>query len=839
MNTAGKKLVLWTGKLKVFGAGALISSAIAVTFLACSGQPRSFHRFTDEVKSAQIESPLLHITTSEPENKAAEQFRWVAGKYLNRDSAFSDRTDSYVKKVEIVGSLRTALFAPAPSKFTFSVRIPSKPILDFGYALMPDAWEMENSATTFKIWLVKDGKEHLLFSDSIDPRNDESARRWFDEGVELSAYKEEHVELVFETTQSSEGGTAGYAVWSNPMLYSTAEESEKPNVVLISIDTLRADRLGCYGHHRQTSPNIDRLAQDGVLFKNASSQSPWTIPSHGSIFTSKLPHKHMGTIDRAPPRKIWHPLPFSNLTLAEILRENGYVTAAFTSGGYMISRTGLHQGFDLYHNNTGPEWDPSFNVERLVSRTSDWLRKSRQGPFFLLFHTFEVHSPYLRHYFTDGLDTGRLCDSVEHYEDREYLIEATDAEKEYTTALYDGGIYHADRYIGMLLETLSQLGLMQNTMVVLTSDHGEEFWEHYPLKAAAHAHSLYDELLHVPLIFVSPDTEVKGRIVEEQVRSIDIFPTILSALSIKYDEREIDGESLLPLIEGNSMKELAAYGEDLQCGPDRMSIRTKEYKYIYCPDLTQKMAGHGGVDFYKRGLTLLSPMSQEELYDLEKDPNETTNIAGIQPHLTEELRKQVREVFGIPTVYPLDGPSGNVYVRLEGIAKRVEAVTVQVMDGPTLSSSDGSLSIHNGDRVMDLRFDSTGSGERQVYLISIIYDDRTFERMSVTGLEHSESIEGISTPKKEGDEELIKQLKQVGYMYIDPGTTSLVFSSFAYLLGMLAVLSGSLIFPFRWLFRRFNSRLGQDRKALALLLSGAVIFSVAGSAAACVFLLLL
>lgn len=838
MSITRRKHTAWQNALGILSTAVFVALAVVLTFVSCSSEQPTFFRFIDKLESAKIEGPLLNLATSELKDGNTEQLRSLAGQYLNRDLGFSDRTDPYVKKMKIAGSIRTALFAPAPSRFIFSVRIPSKPFLGFGYAFTPDAWETENSATTFKIWLVKDEKKHILFSDSIEPGNDESARRWFDEELELSAYEGEHVELVFETVQSAEGVAAGYAVWSNPTLYSAAGRREKPNVILISIDTLRADHLGCYGYHRQTSPNIDRLAQNGILFKNAFSQSSWTIPSHGSIFTSKLPHTHGATIDTGPPANTWYPLPFSNLTLAEVLRENGYVTAAFTSGGSMISRTGLHQGFDLYYNNSGPEWDPLLNIERLVSKTSDWLERNRHTPFFLFFHTFEVHTPYVRNYFTDGLERGRLSDTIEFSRDIEYLKEATDAEKEYTIALYDGGIYHADHYIGMILKVLSRSGLSHNTIIVLTSDHGEEFWDHYPLRTVNHAHSAYDELLHIPLIFVLPHEDVKGRVIEDQIRSTDVFTTILSALSIKYDKEDIDGENLLSLIRGNAMDELVAYSEEAMCGPERKSIRTRQYKYVYSPDLTLKRGGYAGVDFYRRGTTLLTPVHEEELYDLENDPGEKTNIADIQPHLTGKFRKKIRQVFGIPTARFLNRPSGNLFIRLEGTARTVETVTVQTMDGSILSSSDGGLSIYRSEGVIDLWFDSPGSEGRHTYLINITYDDKTTERMSVTGSEHSEFTEGTSTPKKETDKELIKQLKQVGYMYIDPNTTGLIFSSFAYLLGILVVLLGSAVLPLRWLFRYFNNRLGDKRGTMALLLSGAVVLTVLGSVVTCILLFL-
>ncbi|MBA7494662.1 hypothetical protein ES702_05239 [subsurface metagenome] len=649
--------------LKGLGVGVLAATT-APTFLSCSGKAPSFYRFTDNIKSAKIYSPLVSITKSIGKNEIdlsavgaqAGKLRQVAEKYSNRDFDFGDKTFPFISKVKINGELRSSLFAPAPSRFTFSVSLPQKPFLSFSYATLPDAWELENSATVFKIWLVKDKKKRLLFSSSIDPRNDETERRWLDGRLDLSSYEGERVEIVFETAKSVEEASAytyGLSVWGNPILYSVDQKTEKPNVLLISIDTLRADHLGCYGYHRKSSPNIDKLAKEGILFSNTFSQCSWTIPSHGSIFTSKLPHRHGCTIDTTPGGK-WHPLPFSNLTLAEVLRKNGYITAAFTSGGYMVTQNGLHQGFDLYYNNSGPGWDPFFNIERIVAKTSNWLEKKHHSPFFLFFHTFEVHTPYVRHYFTEGLERGRLSDTIKHpadltHRELKYLKEATDAEKEYTVALYDGGIYHTDRYIGMLWETLSKLGFKHNTIIVLTSDHGEEFWEHYPQRAANHGHSAYDELLHVPLIFAFPWMGDRGKTIFYQVRSIDIFPTILSALDIKYDKKGIDGKNLLPMIQGESKKELVVYSEDLHCGPERKAIRTKRYKYIYTPLLTQVKEKHTGVDFYKKDISLLTPICQEELYDLENDPNETTNIASFQPELAEKFRKEVRDVFSITT----------------------------------------------------------------------------------------------------------------------------------------------------------------------------------------------
>jgi len=756
--------------LKGLGVGAL-ASAIAPTFLICTGKAPSFYRFTDNIKSAKVYSPLVSLTKLSRSGEAAlspidgkiEALFKVAEKYSNRDFSFGDKTEPYIKKVKIAGELRTVLFAPAPSSYTFSVKVPPKAILDFGYALMPEAWEFENSATVFKIWLVKDEKRYLLFSDSINPRSVEGDRKWFDERVELSSHAGERVEIIFETSALNKATESAisydYAVWSTPTLYSRASFPTKPNVLLISLDALRADHLGCYGYHRQTSPNIDKLAKNGVLFLNAFSQSSWTIPSHSSILTSKLPHKHGGTIDTSEGSR-WHPLPDSNLTLAEILRENGYTTAGFTGGGYMGTENGLHQGFDVYYDNTSEGWTPFFDIERGFDRLSSFMERNSEKPFplFIFFHTFEVHTPYSRHYFTTGLEKGRFGDTVEHYRDLNYIITATDAEKKYILSLYDGDIYHADMYVGKLIEKLKKLNLLSNTIIVLTSDHGQDFWDHYPQRTCVHGHSLYDELLHVPLIIVFPDGTAKGKVIENQVRSIDIFPTILSALSIKYEPRSIDGTSSLPIIKGkSSSSDLVAYSEDIHFGPERKSIRTEKYKYIYVPDLTQIREGHTGVDFYKKGVPVLSPIRQEELYDLENDPKELHNIAALHPFLVENFRKKVRDVFGITTAQ-LDFNDDRVSIRLEGVQKPVEGVTVNASQDEGWSTRDGNLKmVDDGKGNVSLYFEPKITNLTKIYLIQIVYSDKTTEQMTV----ERKASEKQTTDM---DAVLIQQLKALGYM---------------------------------------------------------------------------
>jgi hypothetical protein len=317
---------------------------------------------------------------------------------------------------------------------------------------------------------------------------------------------------------------------------SSTKQAIPRGIILISLDTLRADHLGIYGYHRNTSPNIDAFAMENIVFENTVVQSPWTLPSHMSIMTSLYPSFH-GVLSSA------NVLADEHVTLAELLRENGYQTAAFVDGGFMRGAWGFHQGFDIYD-------DREAGIKHIIFKAQKWLDENKSKPFFLFLHCYDIHSPYnppspYNSIFHDFIYTGRTVPSnntlVAALQDE---LELTEEDLHHFIALYDGGIRYTDEKIGKFLSYLSNNGLEDHSLIIITSDHGEEFKEH---GSVLHNQLYYRPNLHVPLIMHIPGYPKKGIRVKQLTRSIDLLPTILDIARLS-PLPAAQGKSLLSLI---------------------------------------------------------------------------------------------------------------------------------------------------------------------------------------------------------------------------------------------------------------------------------------------------
>ncbi len=366
--------------------------------------------------------------------------------------------------------------------------------------------------------------------------------------------------------------------------------------VLISIDTLRADRLGCYGHERDTSPFIDSLAARGVLFENAYVQLPGTLPSHMSIFTGLYPAEH-GVY---PPNGV---LSKRITTLPELFSVHGFRTAGHTEGGYMHGAFGFARGFDEFSDES---WKVEDDIERTLARGIEFLEGlAPQDRFLLFLHTYAVHDPYpdvrspdaqyfdfsayLEPYWPDDPP----ADSVEPTGPRlAELNRRREVPNEevlaYYRAAYDAQIRYVDDRLRDFFGRLEDLGLADDVTLVLTSDHGEEFAEHGQMLHE----QVFRETLHVPLIVVHPDFAA-GRRVEEVVQSIDIAPTLKELAGIESSWR-VSGRSLVPLLTGDAPEDpVDAYAEGL--GKDERTLirRTEDgvHQLVWWP---RSLADQGG-----------------------------------------------------------------------------------------------------------------------------------------------------------------------------------------------------------------------------------------------------
>ena len=368
-----------------------------------------------------------------------------------------------------------------------------------------------------------------------------------------------------------------------------------PHVYLITIDTLRSDHVRCYGYERIETPSLDQLAKDGVRFAEAFTPSPITNSSHASILTGLLPSSH-GVSDFGVP------LAGAHVTLAELLRKQGYLTAAFIGAVILDSKSlapGLDRGFDYYDNfpekpDEKSRWG---RVERrgmdVVRRAEGWLDAHQTDPHFVWVHLYDPHDPY---------------EPPPPYDER------------YKERPYDGEIAYADSALADFLSYLKKQNWYEGALIIVVGDHGEGLGEH---GEDTHGIFLYDSTTHVPLILKLPQAKQAGKVVGDQVRTVDILPTVLDLTQTSASPKS-DGTSLLTLVAGNEETSRTAFGETdypLRFGwaPLR-SIRQNGYKFIEAP--------------------------RPELYDLGTDPGETRNRYVPWDATTGKLRKALSEQRG-------------------------------------------------------------------------------------------------------------------------------------------------------------------------------------------------
>ncbi len=414
----------------------------------------------------------------------------------------------------------------------------------------------------------------------------------------------------------------------------------RPSIVLITIDTLRPDHLGCYGYTRSTSPHIDALAAQSTRFDRAYTSLPRTTQSVASILTGRYPKSHGA-------RGLFARLPATNKTLAEVLKDNGYETAAVVSNTFLRPGQGFEQGFDWYEN---PErrWDADSAAD-VTASAQHWLDEGHdQGPFFLWVHYLDPHwryapPPPYDHAFDAGfkdpftlyadLDAGLLTKGQVIFDD--VLSPAT---TQHVVSLYDGEIAATDQAIGLLLARLDRIA--RPLLVVLTADHGESLGEHgYRF---AHGEYLYEQGLRIPLLVRFPGSVPAGRRFSGLAMNIDVAPTILGLLKID-GMQSVEGRPLF--VPGPAVAGGAAGAEGFEPAPGRpLVFAESDYELIHPENRRHYVNGPTGRwtsaadDRYK--LIQIPHAGEEalELYDLQADPGELRDLSASNHHQEIRLR---------------------------------------------------------------------------------------------------------------------------------------------------------------------------------------------------------
>jgi len=527
------------------------------------------------------------------------------------------------KKLTLEDLSINALMAPPQSRFEFNVYVPDNCFLEFGTGIFRYKEIPLSKEVKFKILVDTSDNQKTIFEREITLKPEKLRNQIIHEKIDLSEYASKKINLTFLTENLKEKEQVSpdklaLAFWENPLIYHSEPDNLK--VILISLDTLRADHLSSYGYHRPTSPNIDEVARDGVLVENTYAQCSWTLPSHMSMLFSLNSASHQVYFN---DQKVDSSLP----SIASFLHKAGFITYAFTGGGYVSSLYGFSKGFDWYDDPIRGQNTSSnqHEAENLFAYTSEWLKNNKDKSFFLFLHTFQIHGPYdspspwNEMYREKNARWGKIGLRVfldRNGEDYPFSPE----EKDNIISLYDGEISYTDAtLIKPLVNRLKELNIYDNTLLIITSDHGEEFQEH---GGWLHGRTLYNELLRVPLIIKFPNSEYKGARISPISRVIDILPTILDIAEIEYEKDLFDGKSLLALITKKEKE-------------DRVFISDLAHKNLPVPCPAIIATNRDQLKF----IISKSPegIKDVETYDLLRDPNENHNIIS----KANQIRKSV------------------------------------------------------------------------------------------------------------------------------------------------------------------------------------------------------
>lgn len=526
---------------------------------------------------------------------------------------------------------RNTLFVRSPSSLAYSLRVPASAQLHFGLGVA------QKGRVTFRV--LADGTA-VYSNTAADPQT------WVDAGVDLSSWAGREIKLTFETRSESPGAVA---FWANPLLAGNSAP-KRPNVLIYMIDTLRPDHASLYGYGRETTPYLKKFGAQAAVFDDCQVQATWTKPSAASLMTSLYSFTH-------GIRRDDDTIPGGAATLAERLRAAGYVTASIIANPLAGRLSGLQRGFDYVS-----EWQA---VARRIREPEDaatdsaavnrvllpWLEQHRNEPFFVYAHATDPHAPYrapkaFEEKFADPAETPEF--------DRDFtklrkmalrlgggfavsralcLKGGIDPDRFNRRAFerYDAKILRNDASFEQLRAKLQDLRILENTLVIVVSDHGEEFWEH---GWTGHGQSLYEELARGVLLISNPKL-IAPRRISAPVQLIDVMPTVLDLLGLAIPAA-VEGQSLEPLLKGRPFQRRGPvvtsrfahpYSQHDELAPenhiDSFALLDANWKLIY-----REKAKQAG-------------MNRVELYDRRADRGDTQDVAGTNPRQVDRMMTEL------------------------------------------------------------------------------------------------------------------------------------------------------------------------------------------------------
>lgn len=543
------------------------------------------------------------------------------------------------------GIFQESVVMRAPEKLQFNVTLPENPTLELNLGTI------ENYPVTFNLSIQQKGwnREQNLLNRTIT-----TPQRWDRNLIDLSLFAGQTANIQLSLS-AEKSGTLG--IWGNPVIRNrqsgSAKKETPQKVILIWTDTLRKDHLKTYGYSRDTSPNMDKLASQGVKFADTIAQATWTKVATPAMMTSLYPTTN-------GVRNFYDRLPSSATTMAEVFYNAGFATVNYCGNLFTGKFTNLHQGFEEVNEDISLSDPNSSKTSReTIDKFLPWLESHKSVPFFAFVHLYDPHHPYKPKPPYDTMwadpardkqqqqETKKLVDAItnplmkmfEAASKDEFQKAGVDPKPymQYNIDHYDGSIRGMDTEIGRLIEKLKELELDKKTMIVIASDHGEEFLEH---GQTTHGQSVYSELTEVSLILWGPQYLPKNKVVPETVEMVDLMPTILELCNLR-GPKEMQGESLVPLLKNVSdahtaeasewkrrpaISERANTGEENGAPPpynyEAYSIISGQWKLIH-----NVLPQHGQPEF--------------ELFDRQNDVYDQHDVAASHPEIVQKLSREI------------------------------------------------------------------------------------------------------------------------------------------------------------------------------------------------------